>query len=436
MVIRSKTLRLGILFSTLLVAIIIAVQLFWLQKEYFFEEKQFSTNVSKSIKGLYEDMHLVEGHSLNIEKLIETPTNDVYLARVDQMPDIDTLRLTLSKELVAFDVFTDCKVAIYDNASQAYATAKYIDLPDTYHPSSDNNDIPVFKKDYPYIALFFPHRSQYIVKQMFSWIVSSGILLLALIGFSGSIFYLYRQKFLYETQRDFVNNFTHEFKTPLSVIKIAADVLQQPFINEKPDKLSRYAGIITEQTAYLQQQVQRLLEIAFTDQEDLPLVKENFNADELIQQAIAHLQPLIEEKKVKIETSFRARDAIIHADRSHLFLVLINLIENAVKYSRQPIIEISTYQKDNDLCISVKDNGMGIAKEHQKKIFERFYRVTSGNLHPAKGFGLGLNFVKKIVDAHFGKIEVQSEPGKGSTFIIKIFKKYNYEPGKSSIGRR
>jgi two-component system, OmpR family, phosphate regulon sensor histidine kinase PhoR len=422
MIIRSKALRFLLLISTFVVAIIIAVQLFWLQKVYFFEEKQFSTNISKSIKGLYEDMNLAEVHSYSMEKLIETPNNDLYLAKVGSLPNLDSLRLTFSNELADFGVFTDCKIAIYDKKSNAYIGEKYIDLPDNYHPSPDNNPIPAFKRNYSYIAIFFPHRGQYIIKQMFFWIVSSAILLLALVGFSSSIFYLYRQKFLNETQKDFVNNFTHEFKTPLSVIKIAADVLQQPTIIDKPEKFHKYAGIISEQTTYLQQQVQRLLEIAFTDQRNLPLVLENVDANELIKQAINDIQPLIEEKEVQVITSFTNKNAFIRADKAHLLLVIINLIENAIKYSIKPVIEISTFTTEADFCIRVKDNGMGIPKEHQKKIFDRFYRVTNGNLHPAKGFGLGLNFVKKIINAHFGKIEVESAPGEGSTFTIKIFK--------------
>jgi two-component system, OmpR family, phosphate regulon sensor histidine kinase PhoR len=424
MVIRSKALRLGILISTLLVAIIITVQLFWLQKVYFFEEKQFSANISKSIKGLYEDMDLLKTRSYNIEKLIETPKSDVYIAKIDSLPDIDSLRITVGDELTDFGVFTDCKIAVYNKATRKYIAERYIDLPDTYHAISDKSEMPYYNTDYSYVVLYFPHRGEYIIKQMFFWIVATGLLLLVLVGFGGSVFYLYRQNFLNETQNDFVNNFTHEFKTPLSVIKIAADVLQQPFITDKPEKLNKYAGIIGEQTAHLQKQVQRLLEIAFTDQSFLPIVRENFNINDLIEQAINDLQPLIEERNVIITTDFAIDNAIIYADKSHLLLVVINLIENAVKYSLKPIIHISTYTKDSYFCISVKDNGVGIAKEHQKKIFDRFYRVTNGNIQSSQGFGLGLNFVKKVVDAHFGKIEVQSEPGKGTTIIIKIIKSF------------
>jgi two-component system phosphate regulon sensor histidine kinase PhoR len=422
MVIRSKALRLVILISTLLVALIITVQLVWLQKVYFFEAKQFNINISKSIRGLYEDMPLTS-EPVGVEKLIENPSNDAYLIKVDHAVNMDTLLKNLSNELVDFGIFTDCKIALFDNNTQKYVIEKYIDLPDAYHLSS-NHDIPVFERNYPYVIMYFPHRSQYIIQQMFFWIVTSSTLLIVLICFGASVFYLYRQKFLNEIQKDFVNNFTHEFKTPLSVIKIAGDVLQQENITQNPAKLSKYAGIITEQTIHLQHQVQRLLEIAFTEQRNLRLVKEKFNANDLIENAINDIQPLIEGKNAIVHTSFTSAEPIIYADRSHLFLVIINLIENAIKYAQKPIIDISTYRKDSYFFIAVKDNGIGISREDQKKIFERFYRVTDGNLHQNKGFGLGLHFVKKIIDAHFGEIEVDSTLGKGSIFIIKIPKNY------------
>jgi two-component system phosphate regulon sensor histidine kinase PhoR len=420
MVIRSKTLRLVILTSTVLITIIIAIQLIWLQKVYMYEEKQFNINVSKSIRGLYTDMELVNDASDNVQKKIDNPNPDTYIFKIDCTPNLDSLWLNLKAEFTDFDVYTDCKAGIYSTEQNKYIEEQYIDLPDAYHPSDKQNHLPVVKKDYSYILLFFPHRGQYILKQMMFWIASSGLLLLVLIGFGASIFYLYRQKFFNETQRDFVNNFTHEFKTPLAVIKIAAEVLQQNNITEKPDRLKNYAGIINEQTSHLQAQVQRLLEIAYTDRSSLPLEKENFDTNILIQEAINDLQPLIEQKNTNLKTTFALPDAIIKADKAYLRLSVINLIENAIKYSASPEIYITTTVEGNDICISVKDNGIGIAKEHQRKIFERFYRITDGELHTHKGFGLGLNFVKKVIDTHNGEIRVESEPGKGSTFTIRI----------------
>ena len=385
-----------------------------------YEEKQFNINVSKSIRGLYTDMELVNDASDNVQKKIDNPNPDTYIFKIDCTPNLDSLWLNLKAEFTDFDVYTDCKAGIYSTEQNKYIEEQYIDLPDAYHPSDKQNHLPVVKKDYSYILLFFPHRGQYILKQMMFWIASSGLLLLVLIGFGASIFYLYRQKFFNETQRDFVNNFTHEFKTPLAVIKIAAEVLQQNNITEKPDRLKNYAGIINEQTSHLQAQVQRLLEIAYTDRSSLPLEKENFDTNILIQEAINDLQPLIEQKNTNLKTTFALPDAIIKADKAYLRLSVINLIENAIKYSASPEIFITTTVEGNDICISVKDNGIGIAKEHQRKIFDRFYRITDGELHTHKGFGLGLNFVKKVIDTHNGEIRVESELGKGSTFTIRI----------------
>lgn len=420
MTIRSKTLRLVVLISTLLIAVIIAVQLFWLQKVYLYEEKQFNINVSKSIRGLYDDMELVNDVSDNKQTIIENPSPDIYLFRVDCIPSLDTLWLSIKSEFTDFDVYTDCKIGVFNSKKGIYTFENYIDLPDAYNKKGSPKTLPVFSRNYDYIIYLFPHRSQYILKQMFFWIVSSGILLLVLIGFGISIFYLYRQKFLNEIQKDFVNNFTHEFKTPLAVMKIASEVLQQNDINNKPDKLKTYATIINDQTAHLQAQVQRLLEIAYTDRSSLPLQKEKVNLNQLITQSIKDLQPLIEQKNATITTSFPTGECVVEADKSYLLLTFVNLIENAIKFSRQPSIYIQASIEDGNACISVKDNGVGISKGDHKKIFDRFYRVTEGELHTTKGFGLGLNFVKKVVDAHNGKITVTSEQGMGSCFIIKI----------------
>ena len=206
--------------------------------------------------------------------------------------------MNLKGELTDFDVYSDCRAAIYSHEQNRYIVEKCIDLPDAYHEALKESDLPLIKKDYSYIILFFPHRGQYIIKQMLFWIASGGLLLLVLVGFGFSVFYFYRQKFYNETQRDFVNNFTHEFKTPLAVIKIASDVLQQKNIVEKPERLSNYAGIISEQTSHLQAQVQRLLEIAYTDPSSLPLEKENFDVNTLIREAINDLQPLSANSKL------------------------------------------------------------------------------------------------------------------------------------------
>ncbi len=421
MVIRSKTLRLVILISSVLIAVIVAIQLFWLQKVYRYEEKQFNINVSKSIRSLYKDMQLVNDVSDFAQKEINNPQPDLYLLKIDCTPFTDSLWLNLKEEFTDFDVYTDCKAGIYSHEKKLFTTEKYIDLPDAYDSSTSKAAIPVLQREYSYLSLYFPHRGEYILKQMYFWIASGIMLLLVLTAFGASVFYLYRQKFFNETQKDFVNNFTHEFKTPLAVIKIASEVLQQPDIAQKPERLHNYAGIIGEQTTHLQSQVQRLLEIAYTDRTSLALEKTSFVINDVIKEAITSLQPLIDQKNAVVKTDFTQGNVLLNADRYYILLTLINLIENAVKYAiANPEIAIKAYSDGNDCCVAITDNGIGIKEEYHKKIFDRFFRITKGELHTVKGFGLGLNFVKKVVEAHGGKIEVQSEPGKGSTFTMKI----------------
>jgi two-component system phosphate regulon sensor histidine kinase PhoR len=252
------------------------------------------------------------------------------------------------------------------------------------------------------------------------WIITSATLMLVLIGFGVGLFYFYKQKFLTETKKDFVNNFTHEFKTPLAVMKIASDVLLQPNITEQPDRLKRYAAIVQNQTEHLQMQVEKLLKAASSERHVLPLDEKKVEVEHLIKQAVNKVLPLVEQTQAKLEYKLDERERTIVADEAHLELAIVNLLENGIKYSAKPHIIIETGHYDNEFYISVKDNGVGIDKKYQKDLFKKFYRVPTGDVHNVKGFGLGLNFVKKVVEAHKGRILVNSLPGIGTEFRILL----------------
>lgn len=406
--------------STVIVSVIICIQLFWLQRVYRLERRNFNISVTKSIKNLFGSINLTNDDNFTFDKNIELPVEEAYLVKVDRIPSIDSVSYFFSKELTDYNLLSDCSLSIYDISKERYVVSKYINMPNSYTEENDKFSVPVFKRSYSYISIYFPHRQRYIIMQMIIWIISTGTLLLVLIGFGTSVFYLYRQRFLNETQKDFVNNFTHEFKTPLSVIKIASGVLQQPAIINKPEKLKNYADIIEEQTTHLQNQLNRMLLIAYTEQSNLPLKKETFDANKLLEQAVNNVNPLIEEKGGHFSFTFNSTNTFINADKSYMLIAYTNILENAVKYSIKPDIVITTYIEGNDFCTDIKDNGIGIDKKQQIKIYNKFYRVTDGDIHQAKGFGLGLNFVKKIIEAHRGNISVISSLGKGSTFTIKI----------------
>lgn len=417
---RSKLVKWIVLSAAILAAGIVAIQLYWLNTIYSFEQKNFNVNVVKSIRGTYEDVELSNSPVLNLQNLIEHPQPDYFLFKYDTLPPLDSLSYYLKQELTDFDVLTDCFMAIHEKGENKYTTTRYLStVASRYEPDSTRN-LQFFNKDYQYVSIYFPHRQKYVLGQMKLWFISTGTLIVVLIAMAISLFYFYRQKFLVEIQKDFVNNFTHEFRTPLAVIKIAADVLMQKDIHTKPEKLQNYAGIIQYQTDHLQSQVERLLKIATSESRELPLEKKECNIKEIIDQAVKQLQPLIEGSKAVIEVKAEDPDETAFLDASHFQLAIVNLIENAIKYSKQPRIIVEIGKENGDNFISIKDNGIGIEKKYLGRLFQKFYRVPTGNIHDVKGFGLGLNFVKKIIDGHYGKITVNSVPGIGTEFRIVL----------------
>jgi two-component system phosphate regulon sensor histidine kinase PhoR len=421
---RSTTLKWIVLSATLLAAIVVTVQLVWLKKVYSFEQRQFNLNVVKSIRGLFEDLEMNDAPGTHLQKLIIDPdeNGDYLIFKADTIPPKDSLVFYIQDEFADFGVLTDCKLGAYSSTEKKYVYEEFIPAPASRYAAVKPplKELPVLANTYDHILLYFPHRHEYILEQMDFWIVSSIVLFIALIGLAASLFYFYRQKFLAEIQKDFVNNFTHEFKTPLAVMKIASDVLSQDSITRQPDRLERYVAIIQNQTEHLQAQVERLLRTASIETKDLPIRKEEIDAHLLIEEALNKVQPLIDQKKARVEVRMDEGNGRLQADRAHLELAVVNLLENALKYSTDPHIVVQTGHDEDDFFISVKDNGVGIEKQYLKNIFKKFYRVPTGDIHNVKGFGLGLNFVKRIIDAHKGKIKVNSLPGIGTEFRLFI----------------
>jgi two-component system phosphate regulon sensor histidine kinase PhoR len=409
-----------VLSATVLIGLIVIVQLYWLTKVYSFEQKQFNNNVVKSLRAVFEDLEMNDNPNQSLQQLIHNPADDYYMFKADTIPEQDSLTYYIRKEFSDFDVLTDVKLGAFSSSSKKYVYEDYIPTAASGFHVTPALGLPVYSHDYDHILLYFPHRSQYILGEMNFWIISSVALFLALIGLAISLFYFYRQKFLAEVQKDFVNNFTHEFKTPLAVIRIASDVLTQNDITERPDRLKRYSSIIQNQTTHLQNQVEKLLKSASAENKKFPIDKENVKPARLIEQALNKLQPLIEQKQARVDLKVDNYETNIHADEGHLELAIINILENALKYSNSPHIIVETGTEESDYFISVKDNGIGIEKKYIKDIFKKFYRVPTGNVHDVKGFGLGLNFVKRIVDGHDGRIKVKSLPGIGTEFRLLL----------------
>src|SRR6202000_2176582 len=308
---RSSTLKWIVLSATLLAAIVVTVQLYWLKKVYSFEQRQFNLNVVKSIRGVFEDLEMNDQAGVILKDLIDAPADNYFSFKADTIPPKDSLVYYIQDEFADFGVLTDCKLGAYNAATKQYVYEEFIPAPASRYAGVKpvTMELPVFNDESDHILLYFPHRHEYILEQMDFWIVSTVILFIALIGLAASLFYFYRQKFLAEIQKDFVNNFTHEFKTPLAVMKIASDVLAQDSISQQPDRLERYATITKNQTEHLQGQVERLLRTASIEVKNLPIRKEDIDAHQLIEQALNKVQPLIEQKKAKIEVKMEENGA-------------------------------------------------------------------------------------------------------------------------------
>ncbi|HEU4609702.1 MAG TPA: HAMP domain-containing sensor histidine kinase [Chitinophagaceae bacterium] len=418
---RSATLKWIMLLLALVIGTVVAIQLLWLNKVYSFEQRQFTTNVVKTIRGLFEDIPMAEDPGVHLEALISQPEPDVFLVQTDSLPPADTLIHYLKYELLDFNVLTDCRVGMYNSFQNRYIFESYIaSTGSDYIGSREIRGLPLYPSGNHYVLLNFPHRNTYILKQMNFWIISSAILFITLIGFAISMFYFYQQKFLSEIQKDFVNNFTHEFKTPLAVMKIATGVLLQDNIVQKPEKLKNYATIISNQTDHLQLQVERLLKSASGSNKEMILDKKTADLNQIIREAIDKVTPLSEDRHARIDLNLEEEPLSIYIDPSHIELAVVNLLENALKYAADPHVVVSSGKENGHYFISVKDNGVGIEKKYLGRIFQKFYRVPTGNVHDVKGFGLGLNYVKRIVDAHRGRITVNSLPGIGTEFRILL----------------
>jgi two-component system phosphate regulon sensor histidine kinase PhoR len=433
---RSSTTRLLIILIAVTMAAIIALQAHWLQKTYAFEKNEFNTSVIKSIRGLYEDIDLSGETGSHLSSLIEHPSPNSFIFQIDKIPLRDSLLFYLKNEFDDFDVYTDCKLAVYDGEKGRVVYESYIPAAGSLDSTDQYNAIPLFKKDYKYISLYFPHRSGYIITQMNRWILTSIFLLVLLLGFSMAVYYVFRQKFLNEVQKDFMNNVTHEFSTPLTVIELSTDALSKPSTLGQPEKVAKYAMTIRHQSDYLKKHIQNLIHTVVAENYTFTLSKSFIIPNELIKQAVLQLDPIVQEKKGMIETDLEPDNLKIEADYDNLYLAIFNIINNALKYSDQPHVKISTAVNNSHFEIRIKDNGIGIEKDDLKKIFRKFYRAQKGNLHNSKGLGLGLYFAKKVISLHNGSIHVNSITGIGTDFKIELplnTSKNGYK-SKNSIG--
>ena len=270
------------------------------------------------------------------------------------------------------------------------------------------------------LSVYFPDKESFILRSL-NWLLGASFLfsLVILATFALSIFFILRQKKISEMKSDFINNMTHEFKTPIATISVAVDSITNEKVISDPEKIRYFAGMVKKENTRMNRQVEDILTIARLDKKEFEFNWEPVHAHDLINDVIQSIVLQVEKRGGKISTNFQAVNPVITSDKNHFANMIYNLLDNANKYSPDvPEINVSTKNTQRGIMVSVEDRGIGMTKAVQSHIFERFYRQSSGNIHNVKGFGLGLNYVKAVVEANRGTISVQSETGKGSRFDV------------------
>ncbi|MGL5937829.1 MAG: sensor histidine kinase [Phocaeicola sp.] len=285
----------------------------------------------------------------------------------------------------------------------------------------------LFKNDPPsrmgVVNVHFPTLDSYIYSSVTFMIPSIIFTLVLLVTFTFTIYIIFRQKKLTEIKNDFINNMTHEFKTPISTISLAAQMLKDPAVGKSPAMFQHISGVINDETKRLRFQVEKVLQMSMFERQKAVLKMKEFNGNEIISGVIKTFALKVEKYNGKIAANLNADDPYIFVDEMHFTNVIFNILDNAVKYRKaegELLLSVDTWNESGKFYISIEDNGIGIKKENVKKIFEKFYRVHTGNLHDVKGFGLGLAYVKKIIHDHKGVIRAESELNVGTKFIIVL----------------
>ncbi len=402
---------------------IIAIQVYLLKNTWDAEEKEFNDNVTIALMNVAKEFEKL-GSTLPAYDLVKQVSSNYFVVDINNVIDANNLEYFLRREFERVGIRSDFEYGIYNCDTRKMAYGKYIsynekEKGEALHPKEQ---LPVYDKFLYYFGVRFPNRTTQVLSAMRLSIVFSVILLITILFFLYSMFIILRQKRLSEMQKDFINNMTHEFKTPISTIKVSSEVFMNAPEVSQNKRLRQYAQIIRDQNDRLNKQVEKVLQLARIEKNSFSLQLEKLDLTEVVRTILEGTQLQIEKSGGSLISSIPDSPIYVNADRLHLTNILHSLLDNAMKYCKDnPKIGVRIDTKgDQTIKLAIQDEGIGIEPQHLKKIFEKFYRVPTGNVHNVKGFGLGLFYVKNVCRSHGWKIHLESEPGKGTTVEVLI----------------
>ena len=450
-----------IITATVLVVGILLIQFFFLKNSYDLNEKQFHQLTTSALRSVASQINEYNDkvHGRKSKPMegcqVEQISNNYYVVSVNDVIDPNLLEHFLTFEFQKRNLNLTFEYAIYDCNSKRMVHGNTLKRDSMfYHPkSNDNSDssrcsaeeilyekhynkakikaekkekvcyLPTCEKFTYYFGVHFPDRSQFYNSRLLAWYFLNGILFFVVIFFGYALYVIVKQKQLSEIQKNFVNNLTHEFKTPIASIELATNVLSNPKIIDQPERLAEYVRIVSQQNKRLSAHVEKLLQMATIEKTRLHLNREQIELNSFLSESVQEFRNSQNGRAYSIKIESAIENVFISADKLHFSNLIFNILDNAIKYCHQePDIFIKLECVKNQYHIFFDDNGIGIPKKDRKKIFNRFFRVPTGNVHDVKGFGLGLDYVHKIVKRHGWQINVIENSRKGSTFILKIKK--------------
>ena len=401
---------------------VLFMQLLTLTQAYAFEKKEFSEKIHFALQDVISKIHKDNNTELPINSQIKKVTDDYYVVNVDDVFDASVLEYYLKTEFQKVKLNTDFEYAIYNCGSDEMMYGDYI--------SSSDKKVAKCEKCFTkkaglvyYFAIRFPQLKYNYMASLQQYWIYSGVLILVLVIYVYSVILLIKQKKYTELQTDFINNMTHEFKTPISSILIASNYAnkQEEILNNP--KLSKYVQIIIEQSNKLNQHIEKILHIAKSDSNSMALEKSNFNIIDSI--SLAKESILLKyNSEIEINIDSKKENYTINADEFHFSNVVYNIIDNAIKYNdNNPKININITDSDKEIKLELIDNGIGIEPSELNTIFDKFYRISTAKRNEVGGFGLGLFYVKRICVMHHWKIAIKNNENSGITVAIIIPKK-------------
>ncbi|WP_321998127.1 HAMP domain-containing sensor histidine kinase [Draconibacterium orientale] len=418
---KGKTLKYIIMLATVSIVGIFLVQFAFIRSSYNLSETQFQESASVALKEVAWQVMLATGTTEIFDSItpVKVISNNTYLVNVGVAIDKELLKQNLTTQLKRHDIYYDYEFSIYSPVQEQMDETTLVRIDENEEPS--DFDFPLNEDYTNYFGIHFPDRSPYFLNQLSIWYFLTALLMLVIFFFGYTLWVIIRQRQLSEIQKNFINNLTHELKTPISSIALAANVINDEKILKSPKRLFDYTHIIQEQTTRLSKNVEKVLNLASIEKSRILLNLEKVNLSEFLHEASDRFRESKAGQNAKVGIKTKTGDCTILADRFHFANLVSNILENAAKYcDKTPVIDIDLLQKQNSYELNFIDNGIGIPREYRKRIFKKFYRIPTGNVHNVKGFGLGLDYVYKIVKAHHWKIKVNENPKGGSIFSLII----------------